>query len=725
MGMIDKSLERVFNELYHGNAGMAVVELDVYLMSWPNPQSRERLETLKEELRLMTDYWKKGVKDPALEEQYLRLLQRAYVLAANIAIHRQLTSSSYLMQLYRQTRQTGQSWSLENIRAELENHVSEVAMLELEPAHTRQEKSVALYKQHHQQMNTLFNYIVTSHIWTEGIGQAMEEMLVSPTVDSNDQQLLVSAIMLSLLNCFDIAKFRTLVNTYRLSHDEHVRQRALVGWVLTMDDNCQHVYPEQRQMVGELLKSKRVCSELTELQIQLVYTANAEKDSQTVSQEIMPDLIRNSDFRVTKNGIEEKEDDPLEDVLHPEASEQRMEQLESSFQRMADMQKQGADIFYAGFSQVKRFPFFYDLSNWLIPFFMEHPDIGQYVQSAVNYRYINTILNRGPFCNSDKYSFVIAFQQVMNQLPEKMREAMTMGELAADDIAMGGVEAEQQQTPAYIRRIYLMDLFRLFRLFPNRSSFYNPFADSRHGRLANWNFFCSKLLEDTPLDAYKPQIVRILKKYQQEDEAERLLYTFPDSMHDVQYFLWCENYDAALELDPDNERALAGRARQRFVDGEYDEADDDYSRLLLLHPGKKSYMLNKAVCLLNMEEYEDALKLLYQLNYENADDVNVQRVLAWALTCDNKAEQAERIFQQLIANGQASSEDYLNHAYCQWLSGRPDDAAKSFGEYFAREGNTPDSYSNAFNHQWLNEHGISDIDINMMQMLAHHADEGC
>jgi tetratricopeptide (TPR) repeat protein len=289
---------------------------------------------------------------------------------------------------------------------------------------------------------------------------------------------------------------------------------------------------------------------------------------------------------------------------------------------------------------------------------------------------------------------------------------------------MGGMEDEQQQTPVFIRRIYLMDLFRLFRLFPNRSVFCDPFADFRSGGLANWHFFCSQLLCDTPLDTYKPQIVGMLKKYHHEDEAEQLLGTFPESMHDVQYYLWYENYNAALELDPDNERALVGRARQRFADGAYEEAADDYARLLLLHPGKKSYMLNKAVCQLNMEEYEDALKLLYQLNYENADDVNVQRVLAWALTCDNKTEQAERIFQQLVDNGQATGEDYLNYGYCLWLLGRPEDAAGCFGEYFVREGNNPDCYANAYNRHWLHAHGISDIDISMMQMLAHHADAG-
>lgn len=71
-----------------------------------------------------------------------------------------------------------------------------------------------------------------------------------------------------------------------------------------------------------------------------------------------------------------------------------------------------------------------------------------------------------------------------------------------------------------------------------------------------------------------------------------------------------------------------------FEEGNFGEAVDIYDRLLLLRADKASYMLNKAVCLVNMEEYEDALKLLYQLNYEHPDDLSVQRALAWALTCD-------------------------------------------------------------------------------------------
>jgi hypothetical protein len=344
LGTTDIALERIFKQLIRGNAGMAIAELETYLSAWSNPQTAEKLQAVKAEYELMADYWQRGAKDPQIDKQYQRLLQRVYVLSANISIHRHMKSSSFLSTLSSGVRQQGRSWTLDAIRHEMEGFVSDVAMLELESEDQRQVKSRQLYKDHQQQMNQLFNYVVTSHVWTDGIANGMEELLVSPTVDTNDQQLLVSAIMLSLMNRFDMAKFRLLVDVYRRSQDEQVRQRALVGWVLSIDDDFRNVWPEQQELVTDLLQSKRVCRELTELQMQLVYTLDSEKETSTIRDEIMPDLMKNNNFRITQNGIEEVEDDPMEDILHPDAAEQRMERLEASFQQMMDMQKQGADI---------------------------------------------------------------------------------------------------------------------------------------------------------------------------------------------------------------------------------------------------------------------------------------------------------------------------------------------------------------------------------------------
>lgn len=712
-----KQLERVYYQLCEGNVGLAIAEMETYLAAYPQQQTLERLNGIRAEYDLMVDYWRRGIDDPQLEQLYQHLLQRVYILYGNIAIHQRFRSCPTLSGIYNRVRVDSQDWSLSSIRKEMEDFVSSVAMLELEPEHVRQDKSIQLYKEHQTQMNNLFGYILTSRMWTDGVGHDMEEILISPTIDTNDQQLLVSAVTLSLLNQYDIAKFRTLLNVYRRSQEEAVRQRALVGWVLALRDKMGLIYPEQNTLVLSLLSSKQVCEELTELQMQFVYCHNAEKDTNTIQQEIMPDIIKNNNLHINRFVIEEKEDDPLEDILHPEASEQRMEKLEATFGRMMDMQRQGSDIYFGGFSQMKRFPFFYDISNWLVPFYIQHPDIQQFASRMRDNKFVEKMMRTGPFCNSDKYSFIIAFLQVMERIPESMRKMLERGEAT-----MGELPEEELHTPAFIRRAYLMDLYRFFRLYPHRSEFENPFErtedlfDRCKGELGKTLFFRLWVFKDSPLEPYKDQIVRLLKRQKLNDSANSLLSSYGKSHQTLQYFLWMELYDKVLDLDPNNEKALYGKARHLYDIEEYDEALEIFDELVVLHPEKKNYLLSKAVCLVNVGDYEEALRLLYQLNYELPDNEQINRALAWTLLCRQQVEQADNIYQKLMAAEQVHPEDWLNNGYCCWFAGRIDEAAHYFRQYVATLSDEDREYFE-FDYELLAIYNISQTQQKLMLSL--------
>lgn len=695
---------------------MAIAETETYLAAWPNPQTQQKLGDLKTEYLLMEEHWKMGVEDPQRDMLYQRLLQRLYVLVANISIYKHMNGSSYLQSIYKGVRQEGRKWSMTAIKGEMENFVSEVAMLSLEPENKRKEKEKALFLQHQKEMNALFNYVLTTHMWTDSVGKGMEEILLLPTIDSNDQQLLVAAITLSVMNRFDIVKFRTLTTVYAESLDEQVRQRALVGWVLAIDDDWMKVYPEMQQLVAGLLGKSKVLDELTELQMQLIYTACEREDTTKIREEIMPDLIKNNSFKMTQDGLVEQNDDPLEDVLHPDAAEQRMEKLEESVRRMMDMQKQGADIYFSGFSQMKRYPFFYDMSNWFVPFFMQHPDIAQFVEKVQSFPMIETAMEKGPFCNSDKYSFLIGFQQMMHQLPDSILQMLKRGEASI----LGGNEVafEELRQPAYIRRNYLMDLYRFFVLFPNRQMMYNPFVSTRDGEVPPTLFFTSALFMHTPLDQRKPEVVKMVRKRKLNNYSDLLLDSFPKEMRDLQYYLWKEDYAKALEKDPENEKALAGYARDCFRVKLYDKALDIYESLLLKNPEKTNYMLNKAVCLVNLEEYEDAQKVLYQLNYERPDDLGVAHVLAWSLTCSGKMEQAENLYQQLMAQEKPDASDHLNYGYSLWLQKRINEAVVQFRKYVKLEKEQGHPSELHLDEAWLRARGISEIEIRMMRFAS-------
>ena len=701
---MNESLKLVDEALQAGNTGRAIRQMENYLAAWPEQHTAEKLAQVREDYDRMEAYWQQGGEDPQREDLYQRLLQRVYVLYANVMHYHRMKASPYQNSLYTRVRQGQHDWSLATIRKEMEDFVSNVAMLQLEPDNKRKALSETLYKKHQQQMNQLFEYVLTSRQWSDGVGSQFAEMMTSPTIDTIDQQLLIAAISLSLLNQFDMAKFRMLTDVYRLSQDEAVRQRALVGWALTASDTYRLVYPEQRQLIVDLLRSEDTCQELTELQIQLIYCLDQEDASRTIQKEIMPDLMRNSSEMIA-NHIE-TEEERLEEVLHPEVSEERMERMEATMRRMQDMQKEGIDVFYHGFSQIKRYPFFYDISNWLVPFFHQHPDIAQFVSKQEGLHFLSKVFASNAFCNSDKYSFVIALQEVLNQLPQQIREMLQRGEFSAEELG-----ETVEQSPAYERRIYLMDLYRFFRLYPHREELYNPF-DRKNDEMGGCGFFLLELLADTPIEKSKAQIVRQLKKHQMNYAATNLLKTFAESNRDMQYYLWIHDYDHALQLNPKHERAMLGKGRQLYDEGRYEEALTWFDQLTAIYPEKTNNQLYVAICLVQLERYEEALKPLFRLNYEQPDNDAVSRVLAWTLTCQGKLEQAVNIYEQLVSREQPDSDDLKNYGYCLWLQGQVGKAIELFRQCCQHHEQTP--IDKFFDVEWLKKRGITMVDINMM-----------
>ncbi len=705
-------LYRVWTELKVADVGQAISEMETYLSAWPQLQTTERLQEVKADYALMTDYWRRGADDPHLDENYTQLLQRVYVIFANVAVHLHIQNSSFLSSAYSSARRSRQSWALSDIRSGLETFVADVAMLELEPWEQREQKSQSLYDDHQRQMNALFCFILTSRMWSNGVGRDFEAMLLSPTVDVNDQQLIISAVMLSLMGQFDIVKFRLLTRVYMQATDEKVRQRALVGWVLGLNSDLLAVYPEQRQLTEQLTASAEVCQELTELQMQLVFCLNAEKDTNTIQKEIMPDLLKSGDFRISEHGIEEVEEDPMEEMLNPDASEQRMQRVEASFERMKEMQQQGADIYFGGFSQMKRFSFFNDVANWFVPFFMKHPGIRRQTEQLHGNRFIEKMTEVGPFCNSDKYSLVMAMQMVMDRLPEKVREMLKRGEAT-----MGGeVEHEELLSAAYLRRSYLMDLYRFFRLFPYRGELPNPFA-SGSGELAGCDFFSSPLLAGTPIEGYKDQVVRLLRRRHMLQSMQILLDSYDEAHRGVDYFIWNGQYEQALALEPDNSKALQGLARQEYALGKYQEAISHYDELLERYPERLQFMLYKAICLLHLTRYDEALHVLYEINYKHPDDRATQSVLAWTLVCSGRMEQALKTYEQLMGDKCPDGDnDWQNYGYCLWLAGRTDEAAEAFRKFYKFYA---DDRLTGFptERTLLEAHGITDTQVKLMRSL--------
>ena len=468
--------------------------------------------------------------------------------------------------------------------------------------------------------------------------------------------------------------------------------------------------------------------------MQVFYCMDAERDNETIQRDIMPGILKNQNIRFTWNGVEEKEEDPLQDLLDPDAEDKAMEELEQSIRKMMNMQQNGVDIYFGGFSQMKRFAFFYTLSNWFTPFYIEHPALATIVDKLRGNRFLQLLVDNASFCDSDKYSFALALSTIIDRLPENMREMLNHQD--ALGIEMGDFDTNSS---AYIRRMYLQDLYRFFRVYTQKSDFRNPFdyhADASFFFLANDAFGQSALTE------HALTLGRFLLKRKKYDELLKLLAVYRQC-EDPEYhiikgtlLLQTGNYADAQsefkivhELDATNEQVLNGLALSSFRCSDYETAEQCYRTLTDLHPDHIRFQLNQSIAQINNNQVDEGLHTLHKLNYEHPENPNVSRALAWGMLIQGSLAQAEQMYDKLTqSDSGADSSDYLNAGYCQWFSGHVTEAAAFFVKFLALTRTTRPSSSKpsaadatqllkdafAGDEMLLKGQGIKEVDILLM-----------
>ena len=721
---VEEILSKAINCLMDRRLSNAIEVLEQLYVQRPSLMGHSEFEAIKTDYQLMVDYMGRGFSDSHRESLYSTLLQRLYRVAADLEISWRCKNVSAYVNSFRVIDHLNTSHDF--VRTVLESFVSDIAMLSLQPEETREQKSTELYDRHQSFMNRLFSALWTSCQWTDDDCKFYTELLLSPTVMSTDQQVIVSAISLGAMNQFDINKFKTLVNVYQKATDEHVRQRALVGWVLAVFEGMD-IFPEQDALIRELCDNPTITRELLTLQIQFFYSKDAEKDNDKIQRDIMPDIMRNSNLTIGRLGIMEKEEDAIESILHQDADEKRMEQMEEKVRKMMDMQKQGSDIYFGGFSQMKRFPFFNDMVNWFTPFYLNHPALRPVISKLGDTKFLNTLMERSNFCESDRYSFAFALEQIINQLPSDIKEVI------GSDAMLGPLaESDDVEDAISIRRTYLQDLYRFFRLYHTANDFINPFEDNGKGDfVADTFFFTYKSFMGTGLDDVKLRLASHLYKHKQMMELAELLTTFQSDDPRYAILMGYTNidmgkaefayqfFDYALKAEPDNQWALKGKARAALDNEDYITAEEVYSKLLKLKPNHKTYTMNRCVALLKLGRTSEVREELFRLDYQYPDDMNVKRILAWAMLSDNSLDKASQLYDTLLTSNPAH-EDYLNAGYCQWAMGNIQKAVALFREWLAKSGKSAEQLLNEFrsDEETLSMYNISETDCFLMLSLV-------
>lgn len=706
---------------------MSFYEIEIPLLNWHNVGKALRVmketiaedklpgyivaryEEVKNEYRLMQDAMMRGLRDDKIDEVYADIMRKVYGAGLDVLIEEKVKRYSS----YAYARVSAQQTEAhpDAVRTVLEAYVQDMAMMAFEPESTRKAKMEKLTADHHAYMKQLFNALLVAPMWNDRRAADFADLLLSPTIDRDDALLLVSAVMLATMNVNDPYKWDMLAEVYVRATDKVLKMRALVGWVLSLpyDPRGPRLFPFVQERIKAMLADKTTLKHMLDMQMQMLFCCNADADNEEIQRNIMPTLIKNTNLQMTRLGIVEKEDDPMKDIMDPNAAERDMEEMERKYRKMMDMQKQGSDIYFGGFSKMKTFPFFHDLCNWFAPFNAAHPALGAARERLAGSTFLNNLMENGPFCDSDKYSFALAIAQIMDRMPDNVKEMLN------SDATFGPtVSKEEQEDPAYICRSYLQSLYRFFRLYRSKRDFLNPFIlDELEDNDGNALFLSYKLLACPEMEENAVALCGFLLKRKMMRELMSMAICFKSSQNPrlVRFLAlvpmtdgkWQEAYDlfASVPEDQHTEESLRGMAHCCMSLKRFGEAVAIYRRLLAMHPDSFSYQLNLAVCLMSSDAFsscgdvasscdasscdassslggkvearpnkvvEEGTKLLYKLDYEHPNNANVRRVLAWCMMLQGNFDKAIDIYTRLLSQPDAVSADRLNAAYAHWLS---------------------------------------------------------
>ena len=619
------------------------------------PELEYELSGIVTTYNALLDYYIQGADDPERNRVYHRLVGRALLLSDRCAISRY---GAMQMPYYTGQCRTAKREPLRTYQMQLETFAEGVG------ATHDMEQLRQLATAHDKHLSSLFAHLWTQDAWDSTMASEADGLLLSPAVTVEDQCTIVSAVTMNLLRMFDPLKMLFLCDAYY--HPQAlVNTRALVGIVLVCYcwTNRIRWYSEVKARLSLLNEDPVFGAQVSEVVLQMIRSTGTEEINRKMREEIIPELMKNPKLRQVP-GVG-KEDLSADDISPDWERWMHESGLEESLREITEWQMEGADVNMSTFSQLKRYPFFYDMVGWFRPFDAWQADV-LYVVGNPNEKsnpLASTILQSGYLCDSDKYSFCYAIREI----PQMQREAM-MAQLDEQNRAlkesadMPDLKRLSRQTAQSLMRQYVQNLYRFFKLFPNVQEFDNPFelvvqcpqsgnplytnlVDPEHLlklvgfyiKQKNYEmsvkFFdcleerCSDMMGAVQLQQ-KGLCLQKLRKYKQAINA----YTRADLLQPGSYWTILHLAQCYAALD------------------DVEEAVKYYGMAAEMKPDNLSLNFHMAELLCDLGQYEEALPHLHKIDYHHPESVKNVRLLAECNFFLGKHKQSARFYERMMAD---------------------------------------------------------------------------
>lgn len=336
---------------------------------------------------------------------------------------------------------------------------------------------------------------------------------------------------------------------------------------------------------------------------------------------------------------------------------------------------EGADVFHSTFSNLKNFPFFGELSNWFLPFDAQYSELQPLFsdKEGVNALLQTAVLNSTHMCNSDKYSFALSLMQIPPSQRQMMagrfgEEADQMKELQKDAESLNAKVTEEA-----ISNQYIQDLYRFFKLYPHRNSFFDIFK-------LRLNFYDKKSI--SPLISEHDYMLQIAnycfdKNFFPEALAiyQKLIDNGSTGSDLWQKLGYCKQMlddlrgalDAFLQaelLSPDNSWIIKRIAQVYKSLKDPQHALEYYQRAAQLNPNNLNLELNIGHCYLDLGEYDKALNCYFKIELLDSNSTKAGRPIAWTAFLLRKFDLAQQYYQQILAD-KPNVHDFLNAGHVE------------------------------------------------------------